>query len=110
MCESRMESSATTTGVSTRSRCPKASMSLTLMEVSGEISATMRSKSKMVTKSLPHWAMPVATPSLPLETVLSGFWMLFQEMRLMPTTVWTRNAMVILLKPVRINRSFSLGA
>ena len=31
------------------------------MEVSGAISATMRSKSRMVTRSSPHWAMPVAT-------------------------------------------------
>ena len=49
--------------------------------------------------------MPVATPSVPPDTVRSGFWMSFQEMRLMPTTVCTRKAMYILLKFVTMNRS-----
>ena len=41
-------------------------------------------------RSPPHWAMPVATPSEPPDTVLSGLWMSVQEMRLMPTTVYHR--------------------
>ena len=51
--------------------------------------------------------MPVATPSAPPDTVLSGFWMSVQEMRLMRTTAWTRKAMNILLKLVMIKMSFS---
>ncbi len=56
---------------------------------------------------MPHWAMPVATPSEPPETVLSGLWMSVQEMRLIHSTVFTRKAMYILLKLVMMNRSFS---
>lgn len=77
------------------------------MDVSGAISATIFSKSKIVTKSSPHWAMPVATPSVPPEIALSGFWMSRQEIRLIPTTLWTRKAMYILLKFVTINRSLA---
>ena len=104
---SRMESSATQMGWSLRDRGPRESISSIWMEVSGAISATMRSKSRMVTRSSPHWAMPVATPSAPPETVLSGFWMSVQEMRLMRTTLWTRKAMYILLKFVMIKRSLT---
>ena len=77
------------------------------MEVSGAISATIRSKSRMVTSSPSHWAMPVATLSAPPDTVLSGFWMSVQEMRLIRSTVCTRKAMHILLKLVMMKISFS---
>ena len=102
-----MESSAIQMGSSLRARGPICSISSIWMVVSGAISATIRSKSRMVTRSGPHWAMPVATPSEPPDTVLSGLWMSVQEMRLMPTTVCTRKAIYILLKLVMINRSFS---
>ena len=70
----RTESSATQMGLSFRSLGPRLSTSEIWIVVSGAISATMRSKSRMVTRSPPsHWAMPVATPSAPPETVLSGF-------------------------------------
>jgi hypothetical protein len=77
------------------------------MEVSGAISATIRSKSRIVTRSSPHWAMPVATLSAPPDTALSGFWISVQEIRLICTTECTRKAMNILLKLVMIKMSRS---
>ena len=102
-----MESSAIQMGRSFRARGPMASISSIWIEVSGAISATMRSKSRMVTRSAPHWAMPVATLSAPPETVLSGFWMSPQEIRLICTTEWTRKAINILLKLVTMKMSRS---
>ena len=105
---SRMESSATMMGLLRISRKPRLSISAIWMVVWGAISATIFSKSRMVTRSSPHWAMPVATPSAPPETVLSGFWMSVQEMRMMRSTEWTRKAIQTLLKLVMTK--ISLGS
>ena len=100
-----MESSAITIGLLQIGRSPILSTSVTCIVVSGAISATIFSKSKMITSSFPHWAIPVATLSAPFAMVLSGFCISFHEILLIPSMLSTLKATVILLKFVTINKS-----
>ena len=101
-----MESSAIRIGTLLLFRSPSSLMEETFKPVSGLISLTIFSKSRMM-MSLPFFLMiPVATLSSGVEIVTSGLMIFLQDTLCIPMTASTWNAISNLLKFVMIKSPF----
>ena len=104
----RRESSAIKIGTSFLPLMPISSISLILSPVSGLISVTIFSKSRIITSLLFSLTIPVEILSSALETVAPGLMIFSHDTLCIPFTASTWKAMSNLLKFVIINNPPSL--